>query len=172
MKNILRCLAVGSVAAVFVACASKKEAPATEPITPAPVAAPVATPEPTPVPTPMVAPVAAPVEDVSLEPVYFEFDSYSVTPAAQAILRKLAVGMKAKSTIKVQIEGHCDERGSNEYNLALGERRSRAVKDFLVGEGAPAESLSTISFGEEKPAVQGTGEDVWTKNRRAELKKM
>ncbi len=109
---------------------------------------------------------------MTFEPVYFEFDSYVVGTAAQGVLRKLAVGMKANAGTKVQIEGHCDERGSNEYNLALGERRARSVKDFLVGEGVMAEALSTISFGEEKPAVMGAGEEAWDKNRRAEIKKM
>jgi peptidoglycan-associated lipoprotein len=113
-----------------------------------------------------------PVQELTFEPVYFEFDSYVVSSAAQGVLRKLAGGLKSGSGTKIQIEGHCDERGSNEYNLALGERRARSVKDFLVGEGVMAESVSTISFGEEKPAAQGTGEEAWGKNRRAEIKKM
>jgi peptidoglycan-associated lipoprotein len=119
-----------------------------------------------------VAEPVAPVSALSLEAVYFEFDSYSLTSGAQESLRKMAAGLKRGASIKIQIEGHCDERGSNEYNLALGERRSRGVKDFLMGEGVAASAISTISYGEEKPAVQGTGEEVWAKNRRAEFKQL
>jgi peptidoglycan-associated lipoprotein len=163
MKNAFRLLMVGSVVVAFVACASKKapEAPAVD----SPVAVQPAT------PTPEATPVVPAIQPLSFEPVYFEYDSYVLTSAAQGQLRTLAGGMKAGGNVKIQIEGHCDERGSNEYNLALGERRARTVKDFLVGEGVGAEALSTISYGEEKPAAQGAGEEAWLKNRRAEIKK-
>jgi peptidoglycan-associated lipoprotein len=170
MKNVIRSLAVGIVACSVGACASKKPAEAPVPAleqaapaaaTPAPVApAPVAIPEP-----------AAAAPALSLDTVYFDFDSYALNETAQASLRAMAASLKANASLKIQVEGHCDERGSNEYNLALGERRSRAVKDFLVGEGVTAAAISTISYGEEKPASQGTGEEAMAKNRRAEFMK-
>jgi peptidoglycan-associated lipoprotein len=81
--------------------------------------------------------------------------------------------MKASGTpVKIQIEGHCDERGSNEYNLALGEKRARAIQDALVAEGVAASSVTTISYGEERPAVEGQDEAAFSKNRRGEFKKL
>jgi peptidoglycan-associated lipoprotein len=81
----------------------------------------------------------------------------------------LAEGLKASKNAVVQIEGHCDERGTVEYNLALGERRAQSVKNFLSQLGVESSRLSTISYGEEKPVVQGHTEDAWLKNRRAEF---
>jgi peptidoglycan-associated lipoprotein len=81
----------------------------------------------------------------------------------------MAEGMKANKGAVIQIEGHCDERGTVEYNLALGERRAQSVKNFLTQLGVEAARLSTISYGEEKPVVQGHAEDAWVKNRRAEF---
>ena len=142
MKNVVRFMTVGAISVVLASCASKKEAPAPSPEA---IASATAAPTPAPVATPAAAPAVTRVQEVSLETVYFDFDSYVITPASQEILRKQAQGLKTNPAIKIQIEGHCDERGSNEYNLALGERRARAVKDFLVGEGAPAELL-ILSF--------------------------
>ena len=81
----------------------------------------------------------------------------------------MAASLKANQNVKIQIEGHCDERGSEEYNLALGERRAKSALDFLVAEGVARDTLTTTSFGEMKPAVQGSNESAWSKNRRAEL---
>ena len=77
--------------------------------------------------------------------------------------------MKSSKSAVIQIEGHCDERGTVEYNLALGERRAQSVKNFLTQLGVEGARLSTISYGEEKPVVQGHTEDAWAKNRRAEF---
>lgn len=101
------------------------------------------------------------------EDVYFLFDSSALTPQAQDILRKKAAFLKANPNIKVTVEGHCDERGTNEYNLALGEARARSAKTFLVDLGLPAARLATISYGEERPSDQGHTEEAWAKNRRA-----
>lgn len=171
MMAFVRYAAFGVAALGLVACTSAKkeeEAPAATAAMAAP--APVATPAPAPEVAP--APAPAPVQELVLETIYFDFDSYSLTPAAQETLRAAANGMKANAAVKVQIEGHCDERGSNEYNLALGERRARAVKEFLSAEGVGNDALSTISYGEEKPAGQGTGEEAWAKNRRVDFKKL
>jgi len=101
------------------------------------------------------------------EDIYFAYDSSAITAQAQDILRKKATFLKANSNVKVTIEGHCDDRGTNEYNLALGEARARSAKAFLVDLGVPAARMATISYGEERPAARGAAEDAWAKNRRA-----
>jgi peptidoglycan-associated lipoprotein len=101
------------------------------------------------------------------EDIYFLFDSSSITSQAQDVLRKKATFLKGRPNVKVTIEGHCDERGTNEYNLALGEARARAAKAFLVDLGIPAARIATISYGEERPLAKGHDEDSWSKNRRA-----
>jgi peptidoglycan-associated lipoprotein len=101
--------------------------------------------------------------------VYFEYDSFALTSDSKAKLTAAAEWIKNNASINVQIEGHCDERGTTEYNLALGERRAGAVKDFLVGKGVNSAQLSTISYGEERPATQGSDESAWGQNRRAEF---
>ena len=101
--------------------------------------------------------------------IFFELDSYTLSPAARDTLAKNAAVMKKKGGVKVRIEGHCDERGSDEYNLALGEKRARAALDYLVTMGVPAARLSVISYGKEKPADPGHDEAAWGKNRRDEF---
>lgn len=113
---------------------------------------------------------AAPVADSSLETVYFDFDKSDLRQDARNVLSKNAeVLLKAKPNAKIQIEGHCDERGSSEYNLALGDRRAKSSLQYLITLGVKADRLSTISYGKEKPAVQGNDEAAWAKNRRAEF---
>jgi peptidoglycan-associated lipoprotein len=102
-----------------------------------------------------------------LDDVYFDFDQYSLTQAAQATLAKHAEWLKARPGAKVMIEGHCDERGTVEYNLALGDKRARAVRDFLVSAGVPEGRLSAISLGKERPKDPGHDEAAWAQNRRA-----
>lgn len=101
--------------------------------------------------------------------VYFAFDDYTLSPDSQESLNKLAEFMKGTPSVVVQIEGHCDERGSTEYNLALGERRAQSVKNYLVQLGIDPARLPTMSWGEEKPAAQGSNESAWSQNRRAEF---
>ena len=121
---------------------------------------------------------AAPPEDTITEPVaptfdpetiYFAFDDYTLNAEAQNALNQLSDYLKAQSSTVVQIEGHCDERGSIEYNLALGERRAQSVKSYLVQLGVDPARLPTISYGEEKPMTDGTNESAWSQNRRAEF---
>ena len=107
--------------------------------------------------------------EVVLETVYFDFDSYQLSPAARENLAKNAEQLKKNPSAKVQIEGHSDERGSDEYNLALGEKRANAARDYLVTLGIPADRLTIISYGKEKPADPGHDEAAWAKNRRAVL---
>lgn len=101
--------------------------------------------------------------------VYFEFDTYSLTPETQEVLRENAEWLKKKKNIKVQIEGHCDNRGSEEYNVALGQKRAQAIQNYLKDLGISKNRLTTISYGEEKPIDTGENEDAWAKNRRAEF---
>ena len=107
--------------------------------------------------------------DLKATAIYFGFDDYTLNSEAQSTLTAMAEGLKANKSAAVQIEGHCDERGTVEYNLALGERRAQSVKNFLSQLGVESARLSTISYGEEKPVVQGHSEDAWIKNRRAEF---
>jgi peptidoglycan-associated lipoprotein len=104
-----------------------------------------------------------------LPAVYFAYDSFQLTSDSKAALTKHAEWLKANTGKLVQIEGHTDERGTTEYNLALGERRAGAVRDFLAARGVSAGQISTISYGEERPSVSGESESAWSKNRRAEF---
>ncbi len=117
-------------------------------------------------PTPEPAPAAT---QFSPETVYFAFDDYTLNGDAQGKLDGLANHLKSAQTAVVQVEGHCDERGSTEYNLALGQRRAQSVKDYLAKLGVEASRLSIISYGEEKPASDGHDESAWSQNRRAEF---
>jgi peptidoglycan-associated lipoprotein len=109
----------------------------------------------------------ADLKSSGLATVYFDFDSYVLTSDSRTSLSQAAEALKAKTGARIQIEGHCDERGSNEYNLALGERRANAAKNFLAAQGVGADRLSIISYGKERPAVDGSTEEAWAKNRRA-----
>jgi peptidoglycan-associated lipoprotein len=99
--------------------------------------------------------------------IFFSFDSSEVSSEGQQILQRQAQWLKRYPNVSVTIEGHCDERGTREYNLALGERRAQAAKNVLVAIGIPASRLSTISYGKERPAVPGSGEESYAQNRRA-----
>ena len=107
--------------------------------------------------------------DKRLTPVYFAYDQSDLKTDARETLAKHLAYLKEDPNVKVQIEGNCDERGTVEYNLALGEKRSLSVKDYLVANGIPASRFTFISYGEEKPAVPGSTEEAWAKNRRAEF---
>jgi peptidoglycan-associated lipoprotein len=103
--------------------------------------------------------------------VYFDYDKSDIREDARPALRQNADKLNAGNYGVVTVEGHTDERGSNEYNLALGERRANAVKRYLVDLGVPSNNLRTVSFGEERPAVQGHDESAWRYNRRADFTK-
>ena len=106
-------------------------------------------------------PASSPLKDV-----YFDFDRYDLRADAREILKANSAWLKANPGAQVQIEGHTDERGTTEYNVALGSRRSESVKDYLVTLGTSADRLSTISYGEEVPVCREQTEDCWQKNRR------
>jgi peptidoglycan-associated lipoprotein len=110
------------------------------------------------------------VNDNKFEAVYFDFDKSTLRQDARDVLSKNAETiLKSFAGAKVQIEGHCDERGSAEYNLALGENRAKSAQKYLTTLGVKPENLSIISYGKEKPAVNGSNEAAWAKNRRDEF---
>ena len=171
-------------------CAKKEVVKAEEPVVPAAVTAPETTPpvpEPPP-PAPMKADVvpeqvmepeppqktvpAETAEKVALETIHFDFDKSDLREQDRTILSGNAGIITDKLKGSVQIEGHCDERGSAEYNLALGERRARSAMKYLVTVGVPEDRLSIISYGKEKPIDPGHDEEAWAKNRRAQFKIM
>lgn len=107
--------------------------------------------------------------DLAAQAVFFAFDDYTINAAAETTLGALGDKLKGSAGTQVQIQGHCDERGSIEYNLALGKLRAEAVKKYLVSIGVTAAQLNTVSYGEVKPAVEGHDESAWSQNRRAEF---
>lgn len=135
----------------------------------------MAEPVPAPMPTTMVepapvvqepAPAPEPVAMMTLDPIYFDFDKSNLTPEAIATLKKNAEVLKQSPAMKIQIAGNCDERGTNEYNMALGERRAVSAMKHLATMGIAAKRMSTISYGEERPLDSGHNEAAWAKNRR------
>jgi len=108
------------------------------------------------------------LEKAGLDKVYFAFDSSSISNADIEVLVKQAAWIQNHSDVDFAVEGHCDDRGTREYNLALGERRANAVKKYLVNQaGINSDKITTISYGKERPAVLGSTEEVWALNRRA-----
>ena len=106
----------------------------------------------------------------NLKTVYFEYDQSSLTPESKRDLEHNAGWIKQNPDYFLLIEGHCDERGTEEYNLALGQRRAASTRSYLVALGVKISSMTILSYGEEKPADPGSDEDAWAKNRRAEFK--
>jgi peptidoglycan-associated lipoprotein len=163
-----------AVAAFAVACSSKpKPAPAPAP-TPAPVSTPTVVttePEPTPVPTPKVdkSDLTGSLSEVSsyLKPAFFDYDKADIRSDARDVLAANATWLKKYASVRFTIEGHADERGTAQYNLALGDRRANAAKDYVVSLGVDASRIKTVSYGKERPFATGHDEDSWQKNRRA-----
>ncbi len=108
-------------------------------------------------------------ESKLLKDIHFDFDRYEIRPEDAQILKDNAALIMKYAGVKVQIEGHCDERGTIDYNLALGERRADSARKYLISIGVSPDRLSTISYGKERPLDPGHNEDAWTKNRRAHL---
>jgi peptidoglycan-associated lipoprotein len=136
-------------------------APAPVPVAPAPVAPPTAAPAPAPAPAP-------PKEyrnNAALKQIFFAFDKADIRPDDAQTLTASAAYLKANPNQLILIEGHCDERGTSEYNLALGERRAKAAMTFLVSNGVEASRITTISYGKERPVCTEKNEACWSKNR-------
>lgn len=172
--RLIRGLSAGLFALMVLAgCASTSE-PESEP---EPVMEPEPEPAPPPVvrpdPKPTVSPEGVPLDPDSGEPIatvfYFDFDRSELKPRARTLLAGHARYLRDNPRARLTIEGHCDERGTREYNLALGERRATAVRSYLQSLGVRASQLSTVSFGEERPVDPGHTESAWAKNRRAVL---
>jgi peptidoglycan-associated lipoprotein len=106
-------------------------------------------------------------ESTLLKDIHFDFDKYDIRPTDAGILKENAALLVKFPNVKIQIEGHCDERGTVEYNLALGERRANSAKRYLISLGIPEKRISTISYGKERPSDPGHNEEAWAKNRRA-----
>lgn len=110
----------------------------------------------------------AAIEEVQVEDrVLFDLNASSLSEDAKRVLNTQVSWLKSDSAIKIIIEGHCDERGTREYNIALGERRANSAKQYLTSNGVEASRIKTISYGKERPAFVGAGEEIWSKNRRA-----
>jgi peptidoglycan-associated lipoprotein len=181
-KSVLRYALIAAVLVTAAACHSKS--PKIEPVpTAEAVPPPPPTPRPPAPPTPIVEPVPVPetpredalnatsLDDLNrnspLKPAFFALDSSEIDPAAKSVLDGNAALLRQNSTWIITIEGHCDERGTAEYNLALGERRAGAALAYLVSLGIPANRLKTVSYGKEFPFDSGHDDGAWAKNRRA-----
>ncbi len=156
---------------MLTACATPKPPPpAAPPPPPPPRAAPPPPPAPPPVSQAPVGPVPGSMQDFIVnvgDRVYFDYDKYAVRSDAEPILAAQATWLSRYPSVNVRIEGNADERGTREYNLALGARRANSVKDFLVAHGVSASRIETVSFGKEKPIDPGTTEEAYAKNRNA-----
>jgi len=152
----------------------KKPKVETEAAAPPPVTETVPeTPPPAPAPAPTPAPAPAPdyaamdPGQYGIQPVFFAYDKFDLSEQAMATLESNARIMNEHPTVSYLVEGHCDERGTVEYNLALGEKRAKAARDYLVSLGVAAARLRVTSYGEEKPFATGHDESAWSQNRRA-----
>jgi len=101
-----------------------------------------------------------------LQTVYFDFNSSTLSETTKAALKNNSTFLKSNASVDVQVEGHADERGGIQYNLALGERRAKSVRDYLVSQGVESKRISTVSYGKERPVAEGHDESAWSKNRR------
>jgi peptidoglycan-associated lipoprotein len=154
------------VVLVLTGCSKNKEvAEATPPPAPAPVETPASTPPPAPA-DPAPAETAGSLQE-QLKDIFFDYDAASLSSEAQGTLDANGKLLMDNASASVQIEGHCDERGTVEYNLSLGDRRAQAARDYLVRYGVPAARLSVVSYGEERPFSTGGDEAAWAQNRRA-----
>lgn len=178
--NALMVLAV--LVTMVVGACSKKTPPVARPMPPPPMTQ-ASPPPPPPPPSPVEEPVPVPpmpVEDTiatkslddlnresPLQPLFFELDSSEVSGPGQAVMQANAEILRKYPTWQITIEGHCDERGTAEYNLALGERRALAARTYLVSLGIPADRVKTVSYGKEFPFDAGHDSAAWDKNRRA-----
>jgi len=143
---------------LFVGCAKEEPPPPTTEPPPRPVAPPPPPPAPTPTPPPGPSISQQAFQEFQNQDISFDFDKYDLRTDARTVLDRKASFLNQNSSVRVQIEGHCDERGTNEYNLALGERRANAAKQYLTTAGISAARLSTISYGEERPLDPGHNE--------------
>ncbi|HTO90606.1 MAG TPA: peptidoglycan-associated lipoprotein Pal [Candidatus Sulfotelmatobacter sp.] len=169
-------LALFAGALMLGSCAKKATqqppTPATPPPAPAATPPPAPTPPPTPAPAPVPTPTPPPPPTASvsdLQPAFFDYDSDALRDDARAALDKDAKLLRDNAGWHITVEGHCDERGTVEYNQALGERRANAARDYLVQAGIDASRFKVISYGKERPFAEGHDESAWSQNRRAQF---
>ena len=170
MKRFTRILLV-MLAAVFVMSAlgcAKKPAKTTEP-PPAPTQETTPTPPPPPAPAPTPEPPKPTITAADLQVVYFSFDSFSLDDQARSALDNNARMLRENASLNVSLDGHCDERGTVEYNQALGQKRAEAVQQYLLDQGLGMDRFRVISYGKERPAADGHDEGAWSRNRRVEF---
>lgn len=160
-KNKVAAYAVVALAAALAGCSGSGE---TKPEPPTQTATQPSTPSHTPPPAASTA-SAVPTE----HSVYFDFDKSEIKPEGQAVISSWAKYLAANPTVKVRLEGNCDERGTREYNIGLGERRANAVGSVLQSQGVSSSQLSTVSYGKERPVALGHDEAAWSQNRRADI---
>lgn len=162
--------AIVSIAFVFTACKHKEPPAPLEPTTTSPQAPPEPQPKEAGV-TQETGPKETTIEDITrmMQPVFFDYDKSDIRDDQTAALQNNASVLKQNPTANVLIEGHCDERGTVEYNLALGDRRAKTAKDYLVNLGIAENRISVISYGESRPFADGHDEDAWHQNRRAQF---
>ncbi|MGD8326033.1 MAG: peptidoglycan-associated lipoprotein Pal [Sphingomonadales bacterium] len=166
----LKVLAAMTCVGMLAACANQQEEAAPPPPPPEPVEAPTmdtGTVDQSEMNLPAAGSIESLIAEVGTDRVFFAFDSSELTAESRETLRKGADWLRANDAVSLTIEGHCDERGTREYNLALGERRANAVRNYLIALGVSGSRLNTISYGKERPAVLGSTESAWAKNRRA-----
>ena len=174
MKTFFRALALAAVPVVMTACGGNPE-PAPAP-PPRPAAAPVAS-RPTPPPANNNSADAARAREAELarmrstmaERIYFDYDRADIRADSRAVLDRKTRIMRDEATVRIRIEGHADDRGSTEYNLALGNRRAEAVRAYITAAGIPAARIEIVSLGEERPIERARSESAWSRNRRAEF---
>lgn len=165
MKKILLLMLLATVGLVFMGCPGKPPPPPPEePVEVAPPVEEEVAPEPAPPPP------KPKLQESQLQTVYFDFDKFNLRADAKASLDANFNLLQEFTDVMVKIEGHCDERGTVEYNLSLGEKRAKATMDYLVGLGVDPARISIISYGKEKPVDTGHTEAAWAKNRRAEFR--
>lgn len=172
MKTLFRALAPVAVLAVVTACGGSPEpAPTPPPPAPAPTAS-----RPTPPPATNNGDAARRAREAELarlrstlaEVVYFDYDKADIRADSRAVLDRKARIMRDEPTVRIRVEGHADERGSTEYNLALGSRRAEAVRAYIAAAGIQGTRIEIVSFGEERPVERSRSESAWSRNRRAE----
>ena len=183
MKNLFAVLFL-IVGLIFGGCSSRKVVQPEQPVTPEVQKQPTVAPK-----QPSEMPQAGPSENITekqlanietkeempkyreeksiFQDIHFDFDKYDIQENAKPVLQKIAAWLLKNTSAKILIEGHCDERGTSEYNLALGDRRARAARDYLVALGVPSGRIEMISYGKEKPICTEKTEECWAKNRRA-----
>ncbi len=167
IRYSIRLAILGGAAAALAACATPKPPPPAPPPPPPPATAPTP-PPPRPMTQAPMGPVPGSVQDFIVnvgDRVYFDYDKFTVRADAEPVLAAQAAWLARYPSVNVRIEGNADERGTREYNLALGARRANSIKDFLVGHGVAAGRVETVSFGKEKPIDEGTTEEAFAKNR-------